>query len=199
LLPFALMMFGVVEALGVIMVIMVAVTGLLVLQSMVVLASYALAIPAPTKNKAWLWAVLALIFGVPGVIGYIVGLAFPLVTMGIGMTVVFTGWFCYILYLKSLGEDLKIGYVTDECLALMRLLMLSLFATLAWNGVIGGYFLIVKPNNASLADAVGTFSVVVVFGGICGIGLLILGGIALLRFLYVVMNLRLEIGWRLES
>jgi len=84
-------------------------------------------------------------------------------------------------------------------MGLIRLLMVSVMVALAWNVTMAGYFLIVRPDPKSLADAVGTMMVVLACA--CGFYLLlmVLAGLSLYRFYNIVMSLRAELGWRLQS
>jgi hypothetical protein len=177
----------------------IIVAGLMLIREVLALLSYGLGIPAPTKNNAWVWAMLALIFSFPAMAVYVVSAFFPpFISIPLVLTVVFMGWFCYLLYLKSVADALKINYLNDECMSLMRSLGMTLGATMMWSFTIIGYFVVVGIPR-SLADLAGMAYVIGTCTLVFYLFLLIMGGACIFKFFYILSNLRLEIGWRIES
>jgi hypothetical protein len=177
----------------------IIVACLLVLREVLALLSYGLGIPAPAKNNAGLWAVLALVFSLPSMAVYVISAFFPaFISLPVVMCVVFMGWCCYLFHLKSVADALKINYISDECMNLLRLLGMMLGACILWSMTIVGYFAVVGIPQ-SRADLAGMAIVLGICSLVFYLFLLLMGGASMFKFFYIVSNLRLEIGWRVES
>lgn len=169
---------------------------LMALREVVVMLGYGLCIAAPARNTAWLWALLALVFAFAAMFGNVFALIFPLAYFAMPLT--FVSWFFYLIYLKSIAESLKTYYLAEEAMNLMKLLGLMLMGTLVVWAAMLAFVLIVGPVK-SVADAsmmglvLGTCSLVF------GIISIIMAAVVTYKYWYILMNLREEIGWRLES
>jgi hypothetical protein len=172
-------------------ILMILSLAFLFLREVLVLVGYGLAIPVPTKNLAWLWAVLALMLSLVSLGGYVAAVIFPLALFLLPLMLI--SWFCYLIHLMLIADGLKIRYLSDECMSLMRMLLFMVIDTLAmW------VIAIVAAAYAPMRELDYVW-----FWGTC---MLILGFVWLIfvaaliyKFYYILINLRSEIGWRLES
>jgi hypothetical protein len=168
--------------------------GLMLLNELLMIASFSLGLAAPPKNLAWLWALFALATSLIAEASGIASIFFPLVGL-ICWTISFFRVFFYLIHLHLLAEDLDLQYVAADSVKMMKNVTVMFLCYIVVIGIaVGLHFKSVNPIT-NPADFVCTGFVILPFE-------LVAFGLALrvfYQYYYVIIHMREEVGWRIES
>lgn len=166
----------------------VLVFGLIAFSSVFDLIGRGLSIPCPAKNNAMLWAVLSAVLGLAGIVGLV-----PLT---------FVGQIFYLVFLKFAAEALKEYSLAQECMHLIKLLIVTaIVSAFLFLFGIGTYFLggaavaaSHDPNDATtLSWIMGAMSLIFI------VVMIILSAVVTYKYFEILSEFRQELRWRLES
>ncbi len=166
----------------------IIVIGLMAFSSLLDLIGLSLSIPCPAKNAAMIWAILSAVFGLAGIIGLL-----PLTLIGL---------IFYLLFLKLAAEALREYSLAQECVTLIKLVVVGAIASLLLLiFILVAYFLGAAGVFAtkSAGDATNLGYVMGAFSLMFTIVQVILSGVIAYKFFLILRDFRHEIRWRLES
>jgi hypothetical protein len=169
-------------------IIWIVILGLIGLSSIFDMIGRALSIPCPAKNSAMIWAILSAAFGIAGLIGL--------------LPVSFIGLIFYLVFLKFAAEALREYSLAQECVTLIKLVIVGVIAsTFLFIFIVVAYLLGASAVFASKdgQDATNLGYVMFALGLIFGMVGLILSAVISYKFFEILQEFRNEIRWRLES